>query len=310
MNKVSFRDIGLKYVLSPHDEPVARVEPGETLILETEDACSGQIRKKGDTRDRGKIPFANPVVGPIYIEGAEKGNTLAVLIEEIEPLIGQGITYLSEFNENYIASVPVFKFMKVSLPHEVKICPIKDGLVYFSDQISIPYQPMVGTIGVAPFLEAESISSGVLPGKHGGNMDIPEVAPGSTIFLPVYHKGALLYAGDVHAVQGDGEVTGTAIEMPAKTRIKVGLLKGKPISWPRIETEDEIVAVVTASAGRTLEDAMRTAYLELTLWMEEKYGLDRFEGLMLCGQVGKIRIGNLWSVAAKIEKKYLNAIKK
>ena len=310
MNQVSFRDIGLKYVLSPHDEPVARVEPGETLILETEDACSGQIRKKGDNRDRGKIPYANPVVGPIYIEGAEKGNTLAVLIEEIEPLIGQGITYLSEFNENYIASVPVFKFMKVSLPLEVKICPIKDGLVHFSDQISIPYQPMVGTIGVAPFLEAESISSGVLPGKHGGNMDIPEVAPGSTIFLPVYHKGALLYAGDVHAVQGDGEITGTAIEMPAKTRIKVDLLKGKPISWPRIETEGEIVSVATASAGRTLEDAMRTAYLELTLWMEEKYGLDRFEGLMLCGQVGKIRIGNLWSVAAKIEKKYLDAIKK
>ena len=310
MNQVSFRDIGLKYVLSPLDEPVIRVKPGETIILETEDACSGQIRKKGDYRDREKIPYGNPLVGPIYIEGAEKGNTLAVLIEEIEPLIGQGITYLSEFNENYIASVPVFKFMKVSLPREPKICPIKDGLVYFSDQIAIPYQPMVGTIGVAPFLEAESISSGVLPGKHGGNMDIPEVAPGSTIFLPVYHKGALLYAGDVHAVQGDGEITGTAIEMPAKTKIKIDLLKGDPISWPRIETEGEILSVVTASAGRTLEDAIRTAYLELTIWMEENYGLDRFEGLMLCSQVGKIRIGNLWSVAAKIEKKYLDGIKK
>jgi amidase len=158
MNRVSFRDTGLKYVLSPHDEPVAHMEPGETLVLETEDACSGQIRKKGDHRDRGKIPYGNPVVGPIYIEGAERGNTLAVLIEEIEPLIGQGVTYMSEFTESYIASPPVFKFMKVCLPREPKICPIKDGLVYFSDQIAIPYQPMVGTIGVAPFLEAESIS--------------------------------------------------------------------------------------------------------------------------------------------------------
>jgi len=309
MSQVSFKDIGLKYVLSPYDKPVARVEQGETLILETEDACSGQIRKKGDTRDRGKIPYANPVIGPIYIKGAEKGDTLAVAIEEIEPLIGQGVTYLSKFNENYIASVPVFKFMKVSLPHEAKICLIRDGFVKFSDKISIPYQPMVGTIGVAPFLETESISSGVLPDKHGGNMDIPEVAPGSTIFLPVYHKGALLYAGDVHAVQGDGEITGTAIEMPSKTKIKVDVLKGKLISWPRIETESEIVSVVSASAGRTLEDAIRTAYLELALWMEEEYGLDRFEGLMLCGQVGKIRIGNLWSVATKIEKKYLNSLK-
>ncbi|MFC1931096.1 acetamidase/formamidase family protein [Chloroflexota bacterium] len=310
MNRVSFRDIGLKYVLSPHDEPVARIEPGETLALETEDACSGQIRKKGDYRDRGKIPYGNPVVGPIYIEGAEKGNTLAVLIEEIEPLIGQGVTYLSEFTESYIASLPVFKFMKVRVPHDPKICPIKDGLVYFSDRIAIPYQPMVGMIGVAPFPEAESISSSFLPGKHGGNMDLPEVAPGSTIFLPVYHKGALLYVSDVHAVQGDGEISGTAIEMPAKIKIKIDLLKGEPISWPRIETEGEIVSVATTSAGRTLEDTIKTAYLELALWMEEKYGLDRFEGLMLCCQVGKIRIGNLWSVAAKIEKKYLDAIKR
>jgi amidase len=310
MNQISFRDIGLKYTLSPHDKPVVHIAPGETLILETEDACSGQIRKQGDVRDRDKIPFANPVVGPIYVEGAEKGNTLAVFIEEIEPLIGQGITYLSEFNENYISSVPVLNFMKVSIPHKAKICPIKDDLVYFSDKIFFPYQPMIGTIGVAPFLETESISTGVLPGKHGGNMDIPEVAPGSTLFLPVYHNGALLYAGDVHAIQGDGEITGTAIEMSAKVKVKVDLLQGKPINWPRIETRDEMVSVVTTSAGRTLEDTIKTAYLELSLWMEEKCGLNRFEGLILCGQVGKIRIGNLWSVAAKIEKKYLNAFKR
>ncbi|NIM99129.1 MAG: acetamidase, partial [candidate division Zixibacteria bacterium] len=236
MKRVSFRDVGLKYALSPYDKPVTHIEPGETLVLETEDAFSGQVRKKGDYRDRGTIPYGNPVVGPIYVEGAEKGNTLAVSIEEIEPLIGQGATHLSEFTQSYITSVPVFKFMNVSLPHEPRICPIKDGLVIFSDRIAIPYQPMVGTIGVAPFLEAESVSSGVLPGRHGGNMDIPEVAPGSTIFFPVYHEGALLYAGDVHAVQGDGEISGTAVEMPARTKIRVDLLKGEPISWPRIET--------------------------------------------------------------------------
>jgi acetamidase/formamidase len=310
MKQISYKDIGLKYVLSPHDKPIAHVKAGETLILETEDACSGQVRKKGDYRDRGTIPYGNPVVGPIYVEEAERGNTLAVTIEEIEPLIGQGVTHLSEFTESYITSVPVFKFMNVSVPRESRICPIKDGLVYFSDRISIPYQPMVGTIGVAPFLEAESISSGVLPGRHGGNMDIPEVAPGSTILFPVYHRGALLYAGDVHAVQGDGEVSGTAVEMPAKIKIRIDLLKAGPISWPRIETEDEIISVATASAGRTLEDTIRIAYLELTLWMEEEYGLNRFEGLLLCCQVGKIRVGNLWSIAAKIEKKYIDAVKK
>jgi len=302
MKQVSFKDVGLKYALSPYDKPVTNIEPGETLVLETEDACSGQVRKKGDYRDRGKIPYGNPVVGPIYVEGAERGNVLAVSIEEIEPLIGQGVTHLTEFSESYITSVPVFKFMNVSLPREPRICPIKNGLVYFSDRIVIPYQPMVGTIGVAPFIEAESVSSGVLPGRHGGNMDLPEVAPGSTIFFPVYHDGALLYVGDVHAVQGDGEISGTAVEMPAKTKIRIDLLKGEQISWPRIETGSEIISVATASAGRTLEDTIRIAYLELALWLEEKYGLDRFEGLLLCCQVGKIRVGNLWSIAAKIEK--------
>lgn len=141
-------------------------------------------------------------------------------------------------------------------------------------------------------------------------MDIPEVAPGSTIFFPVYHEGALLYAGDVHAVQGDGEISGTAVEMPAKIRIRVDLLKGEAISWPRIETGGEVISVATASAGRTLEDTIRIAYLELALWLEERHGLDRFEGLLLCCQVGKIRVGNLWSIAAKIEKEYLNSIKK
>jgi len=310
MNRVSFRDIGLKYVLSPYDKPVAHVEPSDTLLLETEDAFSGQVKKKGDYRDRGTIPYGNPVVGPIYVEGAKRGHTLVVSIEEIEPLIGQGVTHLSEFTENYLASVPVFKFMNISLPREPRICPIRHGLVYFSDRIAIPYQPMVGTIGVAPLLEVESISSGILPGKHGGNMDLPEVAPGSTLFFPVYHEGALLYAGDVHAVQGDGEISGTAIEMSAKTKIKVNLLKGEPINSPRIETESEVMSVATSSAGRTLEDAIRVAYLELILWVEEKYGLSRFEGLMLCCQVGKIRVGNLWTIAAKVEKKYLNTMKR
>jgi len=309
LKHVSFRNVGLKYVLSPHDEPVVYVKPGESLVLEVEDACSGQMRKKGDYRDRSKIPFGNPVVGPIYVEGAEKGSTLSVSIEEIKPTIGQGVTYFSEFNESYIASPPIFKFMKVSLPREPKICKIKDGLVYFSDKIIIPYQPMIGTIGVAPHPEAESISSGVLPGRHGGNMDLPDVALASTVFFPIFHKGALLYVGDVHAVQGDGEISGTAVEMPAEVRIKVDLLDGELIRWPRIETEEEVMSVATTSAGRTLEDAVRTAFLELAIWTEEKYGLSRFDGLMLCCQVGRIRIGNLWTVAAKIEKKYLDAIK-
>ena len=308
LKRVSYKDIGLKYTLNPYDEPVAYINPDETIIIEVEDACSGQIRKKGDIRDRSKIPFGNPVVGPIYIRGAEKGKSIRVEIEEIKPTIGQGTTYFSDFTETYLSGAPIFKFINSRLPRKSKICKITENSIYFSDKIIIPYQPMIGTIGVAPHPEAESISSGVMPGRHGGNMDLPDIRSGSILYLPVYHEGGLLYLGDVHAVQGDGEISGTAIEMPAEVKIKVGL-EDYPIRWPRIETDLELISVSTTDAGRSLREAIITAFFELILWMEEQYGLDRYEGLMLCSQVGKVRIGNLWTTAAKIEKKYLEMLK-
>lgn len=303
MKMLSFKNVGLKYTLSPYDEPVAYVKPKETLVLDLEDAPSGQIRREGDLRDRGKVPFGNPLIGPIYIEGAERGSTISVAIKEIKPSIGQGCTYFSEFNQRYLTDVPVLKFMNTALPRKTKICKIEDDIIHF-DNIVIPYRPMIGTIGVAPHPEAESISSSVLPGQHGGNMDLPDVCPGSTVHLPVYHKGGLLYVGDAHAAQGDGEISGTAIEMPAIVTIKVDL-SSEQINWPRIENDHEIMSVATTTASRSFEDAIRVAFLELVMWIEKKYGVDRFDGLMLCSQVGRIRVGNLWAVAAIIDKKYL-----
>ncbi|HIE18479.1 TPA: hypothetical protein EYP75_02000 [Candidatus Bathyarchaeota archaeon] len=204
---------------------------------------------------------------------------------------------------------PILKFLGEKFPREPKICKIKNGQVYFSDELFLPYRPMIGTLGVAPHPEEEAFSSGVLPGRHGGNMDLPDVCPESTVILPVFHEGALLYIGDAHAVQGDGEISGTAVEMPAEVKIKVDL-KDESLRWPMIENNDEVMFVSTTRNGVSLENAIRTAFLELALWIEEKFGLNRFDALMLCSQIGKIRIGNLWTVAAKIEKKYLEALKK
>jgi len=303
LKKISFRDIGLKYTLSPYDKPVAYVKPGESIVIEVEDACSGQIRKADDMRDRRKIPFGNPVVGPIYVEDARKGGVLTVFIEDIKPTIRQGATYLSEFSEKYLTEVPMLKFLKSSLPSKVKICKIENNTVYF-DRVKLPYKPMIGTIGTAPHPEIEGISSSLLPGKHGGNMDLPDVCPGNKISFPIFHDGALLYVGDAHAIQGDGEISGTAVEMPAEITLKIDV-SNERINWPRIESNQEIMCVATTGPGRSFEDAIRLAFLELVLWIEERYGIDRFDGLMLCSQVGKIRVGNLWTVAAKIEKKYL-----
>lgn len=303
LKRISFKDVGLRYAIGSCDKPVAYVKPKENLLLEIEDACSGQIKKRGDHRNWKTIPYGNPVVGPIYIEGAEKGSTISISIKEIRPTTGKGVTYFPD--DGYVTGPSALRFMKVNLPNEPKIFEIRNGLVYF-DRIGIPYQPMIGTIGVAPYREKESVSTSVA-GRHGGNMDLPEIAPGSKIFLPVNHSGALLYLGDAHAVQGDGEISGNAVEMPAEVKIEVDIINEESIKWPRVETEMEIASVGTAGAYSSLQDAIRTAFMELAIWMEEKHGFNRFEALMLCSQVGRLRLGNLWTVAAKIEKKYLNS---
>jgi acetamidase/formamidase len=301
--KISFRCIGLRYSLSPYEKPVAYVEPGETVVVEVEDASSGQIRKPGDLRDRGKIPFGNPLVGPIYVEGAKPGGSIIVEIKDIRPTIGQGAIYSSEFSERYLTEVPVLKFIGGSLPRKTEICRIEDGLISFKG-LKIPYRPMIGTIGTAPHPEVECISSSMLPGRHGGNMDLPDICPGSRVSLPVFYDGALLYIGDVHAVQGDGEILGTAVEMPAEIILEVGVSE-ENLEWPRIENKDEVMYVATTSAGRSFEDAVRIAFMNLASWIEREYGVNRLDALMLCSLIGRIRVGNLWAVAAKIEKKYL-----
>lgn len=294
----------LKYVLSRHNKPRLQVEPGETLIVETEDAWNGQIRKRGDRRDYSTRPYGNPQSGPIYVKGAGKGDSLAVRIRQIEPMIGQGATRTPSYwwFMGSTEGAALDKFLRSDLPENLRICPIRDGKVYFTDRHVLPYEPFIGTIGTAPPLE--SISSGGL-GNHGGNMDLPDVCPGNTLYLPVYVEGALLHLGDVHAVQGDGEITGNGVEMPAECTLTIDLLKGKTIPSPRIESEHCIMAVANSGTGRSLQDAIRVAFIQLVFWMEEEYGMDRSDAFELCAQVGRLRLGNLWAVAAKFPKTYL-----
>lgn len=302
--RLSFKDIGLRYTLSPYEKPVMYVNPGETIVVEVEDASSGQIRKPGDLRDRRKVPFGNPLVGPIYVEGAKIGGSIVVAIKDIKPTIGQGAIYSSEFNEKYLTEVPILSFIGETFPRRTRICKIEGETVFFED-LKIPFKPMVGTIGTAPHPEDESISSSVLPGRHGGNMDLPDICPGSRVILPVFHDGALLYIGDAHAAQGDGEIFGTAVEMPAEIVLEIENSE-ESVEWPRVESEEEIMCITTTSAGRSFEDAVRIAFMNLAVWIEKRYGINRLDALMLCSLIGKIKVGNLWTVAAKIEKKYLN----
>ena len=293
----------LHYTPSPFHKPTLVVSSGETVVVETEDAFSGQIRKPGDRRDTEKIPWGNPQCGPIFVEGAGKGDALVVEIIRIEPTIGQGATRTSPLGYYPgITTLPLSKMLGVDLPDGTRICPIRDGKVYFSEKLILPYEPMVGTIGTAPEIEA---ATSFLPGPHGGNMDFPDVGPGAKVYLPSKVPGGLLYIGDAHAAQGDAEISGTAIEMPAEITIKIDLVKDKLLRWPRIELPDYIITTSMTGAGRTLGDATRSAFFEMVLWLEEEYGMDRWEAYELCAQVGRVRMGNIWSIATKFPKRYL-----
>lgn len=294
----------LRYSLGPFYEPVLRIGSGETVLVETEDAFSGQVRSPQDRRDTKAMPFSNPVMGPIHVEGAEKGDTLAVKIKDIRPRIGQGATRIPSWWW-YLCDQAKYAyqdFLGVNLPHGTRICPIRDGKVVFDDKHTLPYTPMIGTIGTAP--EIESISS-EKPGPHGGNMDVPDVACGNTLYLPVNVSGAYLYIGDAHATQGDAELCGTAIEMPAEVEATVEVIKRKQIGWPRIEAPEFIAAIACSGTGMPLDETVRIAFVELIHWLEKDYGYDRWDAYQLCTQIAKASLGNVWTIIAKFPKKYL-----
>lgn len=277
------------YVYGAYAEPVLEIEPGDLVEVETLDAFEGLLETEQDKpSEKLKMPYLNPQNGPIYVKGAEKGDTLAVHIRSIKPRGPQprGTTALiTEFGG--LVGTTNTAMLNDPLPEKVRKVNVDENGVYWSDKVTLPYEPFIGTIGVAP--EIEAISS-LQPDYYGGNMDLPDVAPGAVIYLPVNHEGAYLHLGDCHSVQGDGEICGVAIEQPTTTTIHVDLIKGMTISWPRLETED---IYMTIGSTRPLEDAVRIAYRELIRWLEKDFGQDPIEMYMLLTQCAKIRLGNV-----------------
>ena len=170
--------------------------------------------------------------------------------------------------------------------------------------LSGPLHPFLGCLGVAPAM-GEARSSGT-PGEWGGNMDSPQVSVGHTVYLPVNVPGALLYFGDGHAAQGDGEIAGTGIEIAMRVRLQVDLLKGRRIAWPRFENERSLMAL---GAIRPLDDALRIAFTELIGWIKADYGLSEIDSYELLTKVARIHLNEMvdpnYVVVASIDKQFL-----
>jgi acetamidase/formamidase len=288
--------------------PVARLKPGDILDTNTLDCFGNALRKKGDTLSLAKGD--NPLTGPFYIEGAEPGDTLAIKILDLQV---DGDTGVGAFAPGFgaINETNYTPMLHSPLPEKVWFYPINhaDNTATFkaldSDfSVKIPLHPFFGCIGVAP-ANGEARSS-IVPAEFGGNMDAPEVSVGNTLYLPVNVAGALLYLGDGHAAMGDGEVAGTAIEVPLAARLQVNVIKGKKISWPRFENDEAIMAV---GAYRPLDDCVRIAFTELVQWMHSDYGLSPLDAYELLSKVARIHLDEMvdpnYVVVASIEKKYL-----
>jgi acetamidase/formamidase len=290
------------YVFSRELPPIATVTPGETVTVHTEDAFTGRIRGPADLPSVVLDRRLNPQTGPLYVEGAEPGDTLVVRIDAIEPTRDWAVSAFVPFFGG-LSGTAATATLHPPLPERLYFYSLADGWLTCGDRLRIPWRPFLGTLGTAPALEAVSA---LTPHAHGGNMDVRDTGPGRTVYLPVYVPGALFFTGDAHANQGDGELCGVALEITAKATLTFDLIKQRSIAWPRIESDDAIMAVGSA---RPMEDAARIAYKELIDWMVADYAFDPLDAYQLLTQAGTLYVGNMvdtyYSLVAGIEKSYL-----
>lgn len=305
---MSVRDIeqkgGYNYTYSDAHEPIARIQPGETVRIHCVDCFENRLVDESMSyADVCEYPYLNPQTGPVFIEGVEPGDTLLVHIEDIEITRDWAVTGLVP-RFGLLTGTTTTATLNAPLPEIVRKLPIRNGRVCYGDR-SFPIQPFMGTIGTAPRLEA---INALTPSYYGGNMDCPETCPGNTVHFPVRADGGLFFCGDGHARQGHGEIGGVACEVPVNLVCRFEVKKGENINWPRV-TNDEYM--MTIGSARPLDDAVRIACSELVRWVAAEYSLDESDALLLMTQIIELRIGNIcdpnYSVVAAVKREYLDA---
>ncbi len=295
----------LKYVFGVLP-PVLKVHAGDIIETNTVDSDGKAVEAAGY-----KVRGFNPLTGPFYVEGAERGDTLAVRFLAIEVDGNEGFGDVDPGFGGALNSNPYTPMLGKGIPKRSWVYPIDKAAnvatFHASDSnfsVKIPLHPFLGCVGVAP-ADGEARSS-IVPAEFGGNMDASEASAGNTLYLPVNVPGALLFLGDGHAAMGDGEIGGTAIEVSTRVRIQVDVIKGKTISWPRFENQDYIMA---AGIYRPLDDALRIAFTELIHWIHERNGLSEMDAYELLSKTAEIHVAEMvdpnYVVVAKVNKKFL-----
>jgi amidase len=231
------------YSFSPRRKPVEYVKPQELVLLETEDALGGQVKDEAASLSRLDWARVDGATGPVFVKNAEPGDTLVVEILDVR-INEQGV----------MVTVPKQGILgRKKFKPSAKFVRISRGYINFEKGIRVKANPMIGTIGVSP--ESGSIPSG-FPGRHGGNMDVKDLTAGSRLYLPVFTRGALFAAGDLHAAQADGELCVSSVEVAGEVLLRFGLVKRKRPDWPVLESRDSYSIL---ACGDTLDEAATVA---------------------------------------------------
>jgi len=275
------------------NELALRTEPGKTIEFECLDSSGGQLSPSSVLADVAKLDFGkiNPVTGPVYVEGAKPGDALKVTVEAFKPS-GFGWT----------ANIPGFGLLADQFRETAlqiwSYDPATLAPAAWSTWAKVPLKPFAGTIGVA--LAEPGTHSVVPPRRVGGNLDIRDLAAGTTLYLPIEVKGALFSVGDTHAAQGDGEVCGTAIESPMNVVLTLDLVKDANLAFPRFTTPGPVTRhldakgyEVTTGIGADLFEGARAAVSQMVDLLSSRTGMAPVEAYMLASVCGDLRISEI-----------------
>jgi len=275
-------------------EPALRIADGDSVVTTTVDARGADASGESITRP------GNPMTGPFFVEGAEPGDTLAVTFDRITPNRGHGWTRkmvaANVVDPNYTPELPWPQRADDTLARWDIDVAAGTATLNAPDTtlngFSLPLNPMLGCFGVAPLRE-QAISTAT-SAEHGGNMDYNGYVSGVTAYFPVFAPGALFHLGDGHALQGDGEIVGTGIEISMEVQFSVRVLRDKRSYWPRGESADYIF---TAGNARPLDQATQHATTEMLRWLQADYGFDNIGASTFLGQCVEYDLGNIYDPA-------------
>ncbi len=294
---------------SLHVPPVLSIGAGDTVNTETIDALG--FDKAGVKRQKS----GNPLTGPFYIKNAFPGDVIAITLTKVS--LNRSYAYTTEsfvprsLPKAIIKKLKKIRLVKWNLDRQNGFASPDSGYEHLSD-FKVPLKPFLGCIGVAPSSKKNEILS-FFPGTFGGNLDFSKITQSSTVYLPVFHEGAFLYIGDGHAVQGDGEIAGNALETSLDVEFTVKIIKKEvlQLTYPRVEDSLYIMAI---GLSKSLDNALKIATAGLLDWLQIDYHLSLEEATQVMSTAIEYTIAEIADpeveVVAKIKKEILRGLKK